>query len=138
LQSLQLLLLLFEGIVSVVNDSQRGPRLASLVFVHFDAPSTATGLEEEFMTDRHKTHNGRDLGGHYGARQEDVDDILTDVAGTDIIREEVRHDGAVADTGIDAGANGHKIAEMIDENREDVRRVAGKGDVEINARVRKD
>ena len=78
------------------------------------------------MTDRHKPHNGRDLSGNYGAPAEDVDDILTDTKGSDIIRSDVKHGGAVADIGMDAGTKAREIAKMIDENRDDVRRVTGK------------
>ncbi|MEO7085342.1 MAG: hypothetical protein ABI442_09125 [Gemmatimonadaceae bacterium] len=78
------------------------------------------------MTERHKPHNGRDLSGNYRAPEEDVDDILTEPAGSDILRNDVRHGGAVADTGMEAGTKAKEISNMINENREDVRKVSGK------------
>jgi hypothetical protein len=78
------------------------------------------------MTDRHKPHNGRDLSGKYGAPAEDVDDILTDATGPDVIRSDIKRAGAVADTGMDAGTKAREISKMIDENRDDVRRVSRK------------
>jgi hypothetical protein len=78
------------------------------------------------MTDRHKPHNGRDLSGTYGAPAEDVDDILTDTAGSDILRHDVKHGGAVVDTGAEAGFKAREISNMIEDNRDDVRRATGK------------
>jgi hypothetical protein len=75
------------------------------------------------MTDRHKPHNGRDLSGKYGAPAEDVDDILTEKTGQDLIRHDVKLGGAVADIGADAGYKAKEISNLIDENRDDVRRV---------------
>jgi hypothetical protein len=78
------------------------------------------------MSDRHKTHNGRDLEGKFRVRQEDVDDVLEAPGGADIIRDEVRLGGAVADTGPHAGDHAREITQMIDTNREDVGRATGK------------
>lgn len=77
------------------------------------------------MSDRHKTHNGRDLDGHFRVRQEDVEDVLENPDGPDILRDEVRLGGAVADTGPHAGEHAKQITEMIDGNREDVGRATG-------------
>src|SRR5690242_17510026 len=81
---------------------------------------------DRFMADRQKPHNGRDLDGHYRVRQADVDDLLEDPTGTDIVRDDVRLGGAVADTGPQAGMHAKEIADRIGENREDVSRVTGK------------
>jgi hypothetical protein len=78
------------------------------------------------MSERHKTHNGRDLDGNFRVRQADVDDVLEDPQGTDILRDDVRLGGAVVDTGPHAGDHAKEITEMIDGNREDVGRVTGK------------
>ena len=78
------------------------------------------------MTDRHKPHNGRDLSGKYGAPAEDVDDILTEKTGPDLIRHDIKLGGAVADIGAEAGYKAKEISNLIDENRDDVRRVTGK------------
>jgi hypothetical protein len=78
------------------------------------------------MSERHKTHNGRDLDGNFRVRQADVEDVLEDPAGAEILRDDVRLGGAVADTGPHAGEHAREITEMIDGNREDVGRVTGK------------
>jgi hypothetical protein len=54
----------------------------------------------------------------------DLDDTRTDPDGEDIIRDDVRQGGAVADIGPDAGRRAAEIGERIRENREDVKRVA--------------
>jgi hypothetical protein len=78
------------------------------------------------MSERHNTHNGRDLDGHFRVRQEDVDDLLEDPAGPDIIRDDVRLGGAVADIGPQAGMHARHISEVIEENRSDVERATGR------------
>lgn len=78
------------------------------------------------MSERNKTHNGRDVDGNFRVREADVDDVLEDPDGADIIRDDVRLGGAVADTGPHAGDHAKEIGEMIDGNREDVSRAAGK------------
>lgn len=78
------------------------------------------------MSERHKTHNGRDLDGNFRVRQADVDDVLEDPQGTDILRDDVRLGGAVVDTGPHAGDHAKEITDMIHGNREDVGRVTGK------------
>lgn len=78
------------------------------------------------MTERNKPHNGRDLDGNYRVRSADVDDLLETQDGADIVRDDVRLGGAVADTGPMAGSHAKEIGDMISENREDVGRVTGK------------
>ncbi len=48
------------------------------------------------MSERRKTHNGRDVSGHFKVKQADVDDLETDRDGADFIRDDVRLGGAVA------------------------------------------
>jgi len=72
------------------------------------------------MSERHKPHNGRDVDGRFRVRQVDVDDVLEDPAGADVLRDDVRLGGAVADTGAQAGLHARHISEVIDENRQDV------------------
>ena len=84
------------------------------------------------MSDRHKTHNGRDQDGNFKVKQADVDDLLEDPRGADFLQDDVRLSGAVEDTGPMAGAYGERIERMIADNREDVERVvrpdvAGRG-----------
>jgi hypothetical protein len=78
------------------------------------------------MADRQKPHNGRDLDGHFRVRQADVDDLLESPDGPEIIRDDVRLGGAIADTGPHAGLHAREIAERIAENREDVGKATGK------------
>lgn len=79
------------------------------------------------MTERRKTHNGRDVDGRFRVRQADVDDLLEDPSGVDAVQDDVRLGGAVADTGPTAGTHAQHIGELIDENRRDVGRVTGSG-----------
>jgi hypothetical protein len=72
------------------------------------------------MSERKKTHNGRDVDGHFKVRRADVDDLQTDPNGADYLRDDVRLGGAVEDTGLEAGLRGAHIAELVNENREDV------------------
>jgi hypothetical protein len=74
------------------------------------------------MSERNKPHNGRALDGDFKVRQADVDDLQTDPQGEDFIRDDVRLGGAVADTGPQAGQHGAHVAELIEENRENVER----------------
>ena len=78
------------------------------------------------MSERHKTHNGRDVDGRFRVRQADVDDLLEDPNGTDLVRDDVRLGGAVADTGPHAADKAKEIGELIATNTEDVSRVTGK------------
>ena len=77
------------------------------------------------MSERHKTHNGRDVDGHYKVRQADVEDLETDPNGVDYIRDDVRLGGAVADIGAHAGQRAAQIHELVEENRENVKKLTG-------------
>jgi len=76
------------------------------------------------MSDRNKPHNGRDSDGNFRVKRVDVDDAQTDPDGEDILRDDVRQGGAVADIGSDAGRRAAEIGERIEENRENVRKLA--------------
>jgi len=89
------------------------------------------------MTDREKTHNGRDVDGRFRVRQADVDELLEAPNGVDLIRDDVRLGGAVADVGPQAGLHAAEIGEMIEENREDVMRATGKTENHRGKRGRK-
>ena len=80
------------------------------------------------MSERNKTHNGRDVDGHFKVRQADVDDLETDPNGIDFIRDDVRLGGAVADIGAHAGQRAAHIHELVEENRENVDKLAGRAD----------
>ena len=76
------------------------------------------------MSEWNKPHNGRDVVGHFKVRKADVDDLVTDPDGADYLRDDVRLGGAVEDTGPDAGLRGAHITELVQENRENVKRAA--------------
>ena len=76
------------------------------------------------MSERHKPHNGRDTDGRFKVRREDVEDKLADPAGEDFIRDEVRLGGAVEDTGPRAGQAGEEVTRLVEQNREDVEKLA--------------
>lgn len=78
------------------------------------------------MSERHKTHNGRDVDGHFKVKQTDVEDTLEDPKGADFIRDDVRLGGAVADTGPQAGESGEQVERMIEENQYDVNHLVGR------------
>jgi hypothetical protein len=78
------------------------------------------------MSERNKTHNGRDMDGHYKVKQADVEDLEADPKGADFIRDDVRLGGAVADTGAQAGQRAAQIHELVEENRENVNKLAGR------------
>lgn len=78
------------------------------------------------MSQRRKTHNGRDVDGHHKVKQTDVEDTLADPAGEDFIRDDVRLGGAVADTGPKAGASGEQVERLIEENRYEVDHLVGR------------
>lgn len=77
------------------------------------------------MSERPKTHNGRDTSGNFRVRQGDVDDIRTEPEGEDVIRDDVRLGGAIEDTGPTAGQRGEHIGELVDSNREEVAKATG-------------
>lgn len=78
------------------------------------------------MAERRKTHNGRDVDGRFRVRQADVEDVLEDPSGVDVVRDDVRLGGAIADVGPTAGLQARKIGEVIEQNRQDVGRVTGR------------
>ena len=80
------------------------------------------------MSERNKTHNGRDVDGRFRVRQADVEEVLEDPNGTDFVRDDVRLGGAVADTGPHAADRAKEIGDLIETNREDVNRATGKSD----------
>ena len=77
------------------------------------------------MSERNKPHNGRDVDGHFKVKQADVEDLEMDPNGTDFIRDDVRLGGAVADTGAHAGQRAARIHDLVEENRENVKKLAG-------------
>ena len=74
------------------------------------------------MSERRRTHNGRDTSGNFRVLQGDVEDIGTDPEGPDVIRDDVRLGGAVEDIGPTAGQRGEHIGELVESNRDDVAR----------------
>jgi len=74
------------------------------------------------MSERHKPHNGRDSTGNFRVKRVDLDDVETDPNGPDIVRDDVRTGGAVADTGALAGERAAEIGEVIQEDRENVKK----------------
>ena len=88
------------------------------------------------MSDHQKTHNGRDVDGNFRVRQEDVEELLEDPNGVDMVRDDVRLGGAVADTGPHAGQSGEHIHELIADNRDDVTRATGQHHDDTSGRTR--
>ena len=78
------------------------------------------------MPERNKPHFGRDTNGNRRVKQEDFDDKVEDPQGVDLIRDDIRLGGAVADTGPQAGRLGEHITELVEENRTDVAKATGK------------
>lgn len=78
------------------------------------------------MSERRKTHNGRDVDGHFKVKQTDVEDTLEDPSGEDFIRDDIRLGGAVADTGPQAGASGEHVERLIEENKFEVDHLVGR------------
>ena len=74
------------------------------------------------MSERNRPHNGRDVYGRLRVRKADVDDLVTEPQGADYLRDDIRLGGAVEDTGPAAGLRGARITELVQENREDVKR----------------
>lgn len=79
------------------------------------------------MSERKETHNGRDTSGNFKVKREDVDDLTTDPAGAEYLRDDVRLGGAVEDTGAQAGERGVHIGDLLEENRENVSRTIDGG-----------
>ena len=46
------------------------------------------------MSERHKTHNGRDVDGNFKVKRADFDDKIENPDGVDVIRDDVRLGGA--------------------------------------------
>ena len=78
------------------------------------------------MSERHKTHNGRDVDGRFKVRQADVEELVESPDGSDFLRDDVRMGGAVEDTGMRAGEHGRQISKLIDENRHEVDQAVGR------------
>jgi hypothetical protein len=72
------------------------------------------------MSERHKTHNGRDQSGHFKVKQTDVEDLRTEPDGEEHVRDDVRLGGAIEDTGPNAGKRGKQVGNLVENNREDV------------------
>lgn len=88
------------------------------------------------MSERHKTHNGRDVDGHYRVKHADVDDLLADPEGVEYLKDDVRLSGAVADEGPAAGRRGEQVERLIEENKEAVDRLTGRARRRNNTRRR--
>lgn len=80
------------------------------------------------MSERNKPHNGRDGSGQFKVKREDVNDLRTEPQGEEFVQDDVRLGGAVEDTGSHAGERGARIGDLVDENREDVKRVGERTD----------
>ena len=76
------------------------------------------------MSERHKPHNGRDRTGNFRVKQVDLDDVQADPAGEDIVRDDIRVGGAIADTGALAGQRAAELGDAIAEDRENVKKFA--------------
>lgn len=79
------------------------------------------------MSERKKTHHGRDLSGRFRVKQVDVEDLKTDPDGVDFIEDDVRLGGAVADTGPHAGERGVRIGELAKKSRIKKKKPRAKG-----------
>ena len=77
------------------------------------------------MSERNKTHFGRDMDGHRKVRQEDVEELVTDPDGVKHLKDDVRLGGAVADTGVAGALRAKEIGQLVADNREDVAKVTG-------------
>jgi hypothetical protein len=76
------------------------------------------------MSERHKPHNGRDGTGNFRVKQVDLDDVQADPDGADIVRDDIRVGGAIADAGALAGERAAEIGDAIKEDRENVKKFA--------------
>jgi len=74
------------------------------------------------MSERRKPHNGRDLSGQHKVKRVDLDDLQTDPAGPDYLKDDVRLGGAVEDVGARAGEHGARIERLIAEDDATTRR----------------
>ena len=76
------------------------------------------------MSDRNKPHNGRDSSGNFKVKREDVEDQLTNPDGPEVLRDDVRLGGAVEDIGVEGAERGVRIGRLVENNREDVEKLA--------------
>lgn len=76
------------------------------------------------MSERHKTHNGRDQSGHFKVKQVDAEDLRTEPNGDEFLRDDVRLGGAIEDTSLEGVERARRIGELVEQNRDDVQRVA--------------
>jgi hypothetical protein len=76
------------------------------------------------MSERHKTHNGRDQSGHFKVKQADIEEKRNDPQGDEYVRDDVRLGGAIEDTGARAGEAGKRIAKLVEDNGDDVYQAA--------------
>jgi len=65
------------------------------------------------MSERNKTHNGRDRSGHFKVKQADLEELAEDPEGQRFIRDDVRLGGAIADVGMTAGQHGKEIEGLV-------------------------
>jgi hypothetical protein len=79
------------------------------------------------MSERNKPHNGRDKSGHFKVKQADVEELRADPR-EEFLKDDVRLGGAVEDIGPGAGQRGERITTLVENNRADVERLAGKDD----------
>ena len=104
--------------------SRRHAAVCSLPFVSRDAGPTHPEREGAHMSERNKPHNGRDSAGNFRVKQVDLDDVQADPEGERHRPRRRAHGGAVADTGALAGERAAEIGERIEENRENVKKLA--------------
>ena len=76
------------------------------------------------MSDRNKPHDGRDSSGNFKVKREDVEDQLTNPDGPEVLRDDVRLGGAVEDIGVEGAERGVRIGRLVENNREDVEKLA--------------
>jgi hypothetical protein len=77
------------------------------------------------MSERNKPHNGRDKSGHFKVKQTDVDELITEPDGAEFLKDDVRLGGAIEDTSPSAAERGKRIHDLVEQNREDVEKLAG-------------
>ena len=76
------------------------------------------------MSERHKTHNGRDQSGHFKVKQVDAEELRADPAGDEFLRDDVRLGGAVEDTSLEGVERARNIEKLVEQNRADVEKVS--------------
>ena len=72
------------------------------------------------MSERHKTHNGRDQSGHFKVKQVDAEELRADPSGEEFLRDDVRLGGAVEDTSLEGVERAREIEKLVQQNRVDV------------------